>query len=77
MKEFETIKDYRDRLINIANRVRLLGSEFFDSRMFKKTSCKTMPKRFEATITTFENTRDFQKITLVDTRKKRRSMREE
>ena len=30
MKETETIKDYSERLLNIANRVRLLGSVFND-----------------------------------------------
>ena len=33
MKETETIKDYSERLLNIANRVRLLGSVFNDSRI--------------------------------------------
>lgn len=33
MKESETIKEYADKLLSIVNKVRLLGSEFFDSRI--------------------------------------------
>ncbi|XP_016555666.2 uncharacterized protein LOC107855189 [Capsicum annuum] len=36
MKETETIKDYSERLLNIANRVRLLGSVFNDYRIVEK-----------------------------------------
>ena len=63
MKESETIKEYSERLLSIANRVRLLGSEFKDSRIVEKILV-TIPERFEATITTLENTKDLSKITL-------------
>ena len=63
MKELKTIKEYSERLLNIANRVRLLGSEFKDSRIVEKILV-TIPERFEATITTLENTKDLSKITL-------------
>ena len=33
MKEFETIKDYSDKLLFVANEVRLLGSTFSNSRI--------------------------------------------
>ena len=33
MKESETIKDYSDRLLNIVNKDRLLGTNFYDSRI--------------------------------------------
>ncbi|XP_014495000.1 uncharacterized protein LOC106756916 [Vigna radiata var. radiata] len=68
MKESETIKEYFERLLKI---VRLLGSEFKDSRIV------------EATITTLENTKDFSKITLAEllnslqAQQQRRAMREE
>ena len=65
MKESETIKEYSERLLNIANRVSLLGSEFKDSRIVEKILI-TIPKRFEATITTLENTKDLSKITLAE-----------
>ncbi|RVX10126.1 hypothetical protein CK203_016179 [Vitis vinifera] len=65
MKESETIKKYSERLLSIANRVRLLGSEFKDSRIVEKILV-TIPERFEATITTLENTKDLSKITLAE-----------
>lgn len=36
MKESETVKEYADRLLSIVNRVRLLGTELSDDRMFIK-----------------------------------------
>ncbi|KAH9782217.1 hypothetical protein KPL71_008805 [Citrus sinensis] len=65
MKDSETIKDYSDRLLSIANKVRLLGSEFTDSRIVQKILV-TVPERYEATITTFENTKDLSKISLAE-----------
>ncbi|XP_047257590.1 uncharacterized protein LOC124889659 [Capsicum annuum] len=65
MKETETIKDYSERFLNIENRVRLLGSMFNDSRIVEKILV-TVPKRFKATITTLENTKDMSKITLAE-----------
>ena len=59
----ETIKEYSDRLLNIANRVKLLGSSLEDSRIVEKILV-TVPERFEATITTLENTKDLSKIAL-------------
>ncbi|KAH9679706.1 hypothetical protein KPL71_026241 [Citrus sinensis] len=63
MKDSEMIKDYFDRLLSIANKVRLLGSEFTDSRIVQKILV-TVPERYEATITTFENTKNLSKISL-------------
>ncbi|XP_047260814.1 uncharacterized protein LOC124894104 [Capsicum annuum] len=65
IKKSETIKEYSDRLLNLANRIRLLGSAFNDSRIVEKILV-TAPERFEATITTLENTKDLSKITLVE-----------
>ncbi|RDX65160.1 hypothetical protein CR513_56204, partial [Mucuna pruriens] len=36
MKESETIKEYSDKLLSIANKIRLLGSDFADSRIVEK-----------------------------------------
>ncbi|XP_016540953.2 uncharacterized protein LOC107841595 [Capsicum annuum] len=63
MKETKTIKDYSERILNVANRLRLLGFVFNDSRIVEKILL-TVPKKFEATITTLENTKDLSKITL-------------
>ena len=65
MKEFETIKDYSNRPLSIANKVRLLGSELNDSRIVEKILV-TVPERYEATVTTLENTKDLSKISLAE-----------
>uniref|UniRef100_M1BDW7 Uncharacterized protein n=1 Tax=Solanum tuberosum TaxID=4113 RepID=M1BDW7_SOLTU len=36
MKESETVKEYSDRLLGIVNKVRLLGTEFKDTRIVEK-----------------------------------------
>ena len=36
MKDYESVKEYTDRLLGIANRVRLLGFEFTNSRIFEE-----------------------------------------
>ena len=63
MKEFETIKEYSDRLLGIANKIKLLGSEFSDSRIVENILV-TVPERYEAIVTTLENTKDLSKISL-------------
>ena len=65
MKESETIKEYSDRLLGIANKVRLLGTEFADSRIVEKILV-IVPERYEASITILENTKDLSKITLAE-----------
>ncbi|GMJ09478.1 hypothetical protein HRI_004617000 [Hibiscus trionum] len=82
LKETETVKEYSDRLVSIANKVRLLGSSLVDSRIVQKILV-TIPERFEATITTLENTKDMSKITLAEllsalqAQEKRHVMRQE
>ncbi|XP_068498178.1 uncharacterized protein [Phaseolus vulgaris] len=63
MKESESVKEYSDRLLTIANKVRLLGSVFKDLRIVEKLLV-TVLERFEVTITTLENTKDLSKISL-------------
>ena len=65
MKESDTIKEYSDRLLGIVNRVRLLGKSFTDSRIVERILV-TVPKKYEASITTLENTKDLSKITLAE-----------
>ncbi|XP_017614022.1 uncharacterized protein LOC108459176 [Gossypium arboreum] len=65
MKVIETVKEYSEKLLNIANKVRLLGSCLVDSRIVEKILV-TIPKRFEATITTLENMKDMPNITLAE-----------
>ena len=79
MKQTESIND---RLLNIASRVRLLGSSLPESRIVEKILV-TMPEKFEATITSLESTKDMSKITLAEllnalqAREQRRAMRQE
>jgi hypothetical protein len=62
MKESETIKEYSDKLLNIANKVRFLGAEFLDSRIVEKILV-TITERYEASIATLENTKNLCNIT--------------
>ena len=63
MKESQTIKDYIEQLLTIANKVRLLGKEFSDERVVQKIFV-TLPEKYEATISSFENSKDLSSITL-------------
>jgi hypothetical protein len=65
MKESETIKDYYDRLLDIVNKVRLLGTDFSYSRIVQKILV-TVPEKFEATISSIENSKDVSSITLAE-----------
>ncbi|XP_039128921.1 uncharacterized protein LOC120265069 [Dioscorea cayenensis subsp. rotundata] len=65
INDSETVKEYSDRLLGIANKVRLLGSKFPDSILVQKILV-TVPKRFEATISLLENTKDVSKISLAE-----------
>ena len=65
MNESETIKDYSDRLLNIVNKVRLLGTDFSDSRIVQKILV-TVLEKFKAPISSIENSKDVSCITLVE-----------
>ena len=65
MNESETIKVYSDKLLEIVNKVRLLGTEFTDSRIVQKILV-TVPEKFEATISSIENSKDVSSITLAE-----------
>ena len=82
MKESESVKEYFDRLLNITNKVRLLGSMLNDSKIVEKLLV-IVPQKFEATITTLENTKDLSKISLTEllnalqAQEQKKSMRQE
>ena len=63
MKDSQTIKDYTEQLLTIANKVRLLGKDFSDERVVQKIFV-TLPEKYEATISSFENSKDLSSITL-------------
>lgn len=76
------MNEYSDRLLNIANKVRLLGFTLADSRIVEKILV-TILERYEAIIKTLENTKDLSKINLTKlfnsliAQKQRRIMRQE
>ncbi|RDY02563.1 hypothetical protein CR513_13962, partial [Mucuna pruriens] len=65
MKESETIKEYLNKLLDIANKIRLLKSDFPDFKVIKKILV-TVFERYETSITSLENTNDLSKITLTE-----------
>ncbi|XP_020266930.1 uncharacterized protein LOC109842467 [Asparagus officinalis] len=65
MKESETIKEYSTKLIVIANKERMLGTDLSDNRLVQKILV-SLPERYEATIASLENTRDLSQIKLAE-----------
>ncbi|XP_016578836.1 uncharacterized protein LOC107876422 [Capsicum annuum] len=63
MKEPETIKDYADQLLDLANKVRLFGKDFIYERIIQKILV-TLLEKYEATISSLENSKDMSSITL-------------
>ncbi|XP_022974382.1 uncharacterized protein LOC111473053 [Cucurbita maxima] len=80
--ESKSVKEYSNKLLSIANKVRLLGSVLNDSMIVEKLLV-IVPEMFEVTITTLENTKDLSKISLTEllnalqAQEQRRSMRQE
>ncbi|KAH1129357.1 hypothetical protein J1N35_000735 [Gossypium stocksii] len=65
MKEIETIKEYFDKLLGIVNNVKLLGTDFSDSRIVQKLLIAIL-ERFETTILSLENMKDPSTIILAE-----------
>ena len=65
MKETETVNDYKDKLMMIANKIKMLGEQFYDRRVVEKILV-TLPERFESKISSLEESRDMSTITLVE-----------
>ena len=61
MKEFETIKEYYDKLLFIVNKVRLLGKDFSDERVVRKILV-TLPEKYESKISSPEESKDLSSI---------------
>ncbi|XP_038991289.1 uncharacterized protein LOC120114433 [Hibiscus syriacus] len=82
MKETETVKEYAERFLSITNRFRLLGSSLADLRIVEKILI-ALPEKFEATVTTLDNTKDLFNIPLAEllsalqAQEQRRTMRQE
>ena len=82
MKEVETIKEYFYRLLVVVNKIRLLREDLPDRRIVEKVLV-SLPKRFEAKISSLEDSGDFTKISLTElmnslqTQEQRRMLRQE
>ena len=53
MNKLETVKDYSDRLLRIANKVRILENELPHNIIVQKILV-TLPKRYDTTIPTLD-----------------------
>ncbi|XP_052486407.1 uncharacterized protein LOC128041111 [Gossypium raimondii] len=65
MKDSETIKQYADRIMATVNNIRLLGEEFSDQRVVEKV-ITTLPEKYEAKISSLEDSRDLSTIPLTE-----------
>jgi len=61
MKEFEIINEYSNKLLTIANKIKLLGNDFADSRIVEKIL--VIIQRYEESIASWKNTKNLSKIT--------------
>ncbi|CAL5347059.1 unnamed protein product [Camellia sinensis] len=59
------MQEYSEKLYGIVNKVRLLGTDFSDSRIVQKILV-TIPEKFEATISSLENSKDMSSIILAE-----------
>ena len=81
MKDNESIKDYIDRLMEVVNKIRLLGEDLIDQRVVEKVLVSLL-ERFESKISSLEDSKDLTKISLAElvhasqAQEQRRSMRQ-
>ncbi|PKI33002.1 hypothetical protein CRG98_046617 [Punica granatum] len=57
MKDDETVKQFADKLVEIANKIRVLGTDLSDSSLVQKLLVSVL-ERYEATIASLENTKE-------------------
>ncbi|KAG8480148.1 hypothetical protein CXB51_024926 [Gossypium anomalum] len=65
MKEEETVKQYSDKIMAVVNSIRLLGEQFSEARIVEKV-LSTLPERYEAKISSLEDSRDLATISLTE-----------
>lgn len=63
MKEAESVKDFLDGLMKVANKIRLLGDELPDKLVVEHVLI-SLPKKFKAKISSLEDSSDLSAITL-------------
>ncbi|XP_060668182.1 uncharacterized protein LOC132799733 [Ziziphus jujuba] len=82
MKDSELVKDFIDRLMKVVNQIRILGEELSDRRVVEKVLV-SLPEKFEANISSLEESRDLNQISLselvnaLQATEQRRSIRQE
>ncbi|PKI76353.1 hypothetical protein CRG98_003275 [Punica granatum] len=64
MNESETVKQFADKLVEIANKLLVLGTDLSEARLVQKLLV-SIPERYEATIASLENTKEFAEIVVV------------
>ncbi|XP_045795365.1 uncharacterized protein LOC123889897 [Trifolium pratense] len=65
MKETETVREFSDKISKVVSQIRLLGEDLSDQRVVEKILV-CLPERFEAKISSLEETKDFSQITLAE-----------
>ncbi|XP_012080780.1 uncharacterized protein LOC105640964 [Jatropha curcas] len=65
MEESETVKEYTDRLMNVVNQIQLLGEDLIDNKIIEKVLV-SLPKRFEAKISSIEGSKDLIQLTILE-----------
>ncbi|XP_017620572.2 uncharacterized protein LOC108464810 [Gossypium arboreum] len=65
MKEEESVKKYSDRIMVVVNSIRLIGEQFDEARIVEKV-LSTLPERYEAKISSLEDSRDLTSISLTE-----------
>ncbi|XP_060667875.1 probable disease resistance protein At1g58390 [Ziziphus jujuba] len=63
MKDSELVKDFIDKLMKVVNQIRILGEELGDRRVVEKVVV-SLPEKFEAKISSLEESRDLNQISL-------------
>ncbi|XP_039135749.1 uncharacterized protein LOC120273174 [Dioscorea cayenensis subsp. rotundata] len=82
MKDNESIKEFADRLMEVVNKIRLLGEDLTDESVVEKVLV-SLPERFESKISSLEDSKDLTKISLAElvhafqAQEQRRLMRQE
>ena len=65
MKDNESIKEYVDRLMEVVNKIRLLGKDLIDQRVVEKVLVSLL-ERYESKISSFEDSKYLTKISLTE-----------
>ncbi|XP_010520839.1 PREDICTED: uncharacterized protein LOC104799859 [Tarenaya hassleriana] len=65
MKGDESVKDYVNRLVNIIDNIRILGTKVDDDKIVQKILV-SVPEKFEATVASLENTKQLSQIKLTE-----------